>query len=58
MRDVTLLLSIHQNHAENIFLGNKRVELRKTKPKIINGDRVFLYVSSPVKAREKPYRHL
>ena len=44
-----ILLSIHPKYAEKIFSGTKQVELRKVKPKIEEGDMVFVYVSSPVK---------
>lgn len=45
-----LLLSLHKEHADNIFSGRKTVELRKSFPDVSTGDRVYLYVASPVKA--------
>ena len=50
MLQKTLLLSIHPEHAKNIFDGNKTVELRRVRPKLSKGDQVFVYVSSPTKA--------
>src|SRR5712671_5544390 len=48
--DKVLLLSIKPKYAEKIFSGNKRVELRRTKPNVKKGDLVAVYVSSPVMA--------
>lgn len=45
-----LLLSIRPQYAEKIFDGTKRVELRRVRPRLQNGDLVVVYVSSPVKA--------
>jgi predicted transcriptional regulator len=45
-----LLLSIRPKHAEKIFSGVKTVELRRTRPRLKNGDLVLVYVSSPTKA--------
>jgi predicted transcriptional regulator len=45
----TLLLSIHPEHAENIFSGIKKAELRKVRPRLSKGDHVYVYVSSPRK---------
>jgi predicted transcriptional regulator len=45
-----LLLSIQPPHAEKIFEGTKLVELRRTRPRIAEGDLILVYVSSPVKA--------
>lgn len=44
-----LLLSIHPEHADNIFLGIKKAELRKVRPRLSKGDHVYVYVSSPRK---------
>jgi predicted transcriptional regulator len=44
-----VLLSIRPKYAEKLFNGTKRVELRRVKPKLKEGDMVFVYVSSPVK---------
>ena len=45
-----LLLSIHPEHAKNIFDGIKTVELRRTRPRLSKCDQVLVYVSSPTKA--------
>ncbi len=45
-----LLLSIRPQYAERIFNGSKRIELRRTRPRVKQGDIVVIYVSSPVKA--------
>lgn len=45
-----LLLSIQSKYAAKIFRGEKRVELRRVRPKIKKGDHVFVYVPSPRKA--------
>lgn len=46
----SLLLSIRPKYAEQIFNGEKTVELRRIKPKLSRGDTVLVYVSSPTKA--------
>jgi predicted transcriptional regulator len=46
----TLLLSIQPKYAEKIFGGSKEVELRRTRPKVQEGDSVVVYASSPKKA--------
>lgn len=46
----SLLLSIHPEHAQNIFDGIKTIELRRVRPRLSKGDQVFVYVSSPTKA--------
>jgi predicted transcriptional regulator len=46
----SLLLSIRPEHANKIFSGSKKVELRRVKPKLSKADTVLVYVSSPVKA--------
>jgi len=46
----TLLLSIRPKFAEMIFNGSKRVELRRRRPRICAGDKVYVYMSSPVRA--------
>ncbi len=48
--DTALLLSIRPEYATKIFNGTKTVELRRTRPRLQKGDRVFVYVSSPVKS--------
>lgn len=50
MTKKTLLLSIHPEHANNIFEGTKTIELRRVLPRLSKGDQVFVYVSSPTKA--------
>ncbi len=50
MTDKTLLLSIRPQYASKIFDGEKRVELRKVRPRHLSqGDKVLVYVSSPTK---------
>lgn len=46
----TLLLSIHPEHAQSIFIGTKTVELRRVRPQVSKGSQVLIYVSSPIKA--------
>ena len=50
MPNKMLLLSVKPEHASKIFAGSKTVELRRTRPKLSEGDLVVVYVSSPVKA--------
>lgn len=50
MSQRVLLLSIRPEFAEKVFNGTKRVELRRTRPRISTGDLVYVYVSSPMKA--------
>lgn len=45
-----ILLSIHPNHAKNIFAGTKTIELRRTRPPVNTGDIVVVYASSPTMA--------
>jgi predicted transcriptional regulator len=52
----TLLLSIRPEFADKIFEGTKRAELRRTRPKVERGDRVYVYVASPVKALRGTFR--
>jgi predicted transcriptional regulator len=47
-----LLISVRPRFAEMIFAGTKTVELRRIRPRLGNGDLVFVYVSSPAKALE------
>ncbi len=44
-----LLLSVKPEFANRILNGTKTVELRRRLPKIEPGDKIALYVSSPVK---------
>ena len=41
-----MLLSIRPSHADNILAGLKRVELRRMKPHIVEGQLVALYALS------------
>lgn len=51
MEKTVLLLSIRPEHANKIFNGTKKVELRRVRPRrITEGSKVLVYVSSPVKA--------
>ncbi len=50
MTNKILLLSIRPEHAENIFAGIKKVELRRMRPKVEKGDWVWVYVSTPVQS--------
>ncbi|HVN48127.1 MAG TPA: ASCH domain-containing protein [Bacteroidota bacterium] len=45
-----VLLSIKPKYAEKIFLGQKKIELRRICPKVKEGDYIIIYVSSPVKS--------
>lgn len=49
-QDKVLLLSIKPEYASKIFEGSKTVELRRVRPNVASGDRVMIYISSPVKA--------
>ena len=49
MNPTILLLSIRPKYAMKVFNGTKKVELRRIKPKLNNGDIVLVYVSSPIK---------
>jgi len=42
-----LVLSIHPEYVEKIFAGEKRVELRRRRPRLKNGDLVAIYATSP-----------
>lgn len=43
----TLLLSIRPVYAKAILSGRKRVELRRTRPRVEEGTSVLIYASSP-----------
>ena len=45
-----LLLSIKPEYASKIFSGEKTVELRRVRTRLIQDDIVLVYVSSPTKA--------
>jgi predicted transcriptional regulator len=48
MENEALLLSIRPTYATKIFSCDKSVELRKVRPRLQDGDKVLVYVSSPV----------
>ena len=43
-----ILISLESRHAENIFLGHKRVELRRRTMNVSPGATVWIYVKLPV----------
>ena len=45
-----LLLCLYPEYAREIFRGVKTVELRRTRPNIPKGSKVFVYVTSPIKS--------
>jgi predicted transcriptional regulator len=45
-----ILISLKPRHATNIFQGEKTVELRKRRPNVAPGTRVWIYVTSPTAA--------
>lgn len=45
-----LMLSIKPQYVNKIFEGTKLIELRKTKPNVLNGDLILIYCTSPRKA--------
>ncbi len=45
-----LVLSIRENHARDILEGRKKVELRRVRSKLEEGDVVLIYVPRPVMA--------
>lgn len=50
MSSRTLLFSIRPEHALKIFEGTKKVELRRSRPKLNDGDWVVVYASTPIQA--------
>ncbi|NJL10369.1 MAG: EVE domain-containing protein [Calothrix sp. SM1_7_51] len=50
MSGMVLLISIRPKYADQIFAGVKEVELRRTRPRLQEGDLVIVYASSPKKA--------
>ena len=50
MQRNVLLLSIRPEYAEKIFDGTKKIELRRVRPRLEEGDLVIVYASSPTKA--------
>jgi predicted transcriptional regulator len=45
-----ILISLKPKHAANIFEGEKTVELRKRRPNIDPGTRIWIYATSPTAA--------
>lgn len=45
-----ILISLKPKHAARIFDGEKTVELRKRRPKVRSGTRVWIYVTTPIAA--------
>src|SRR5690349_10384259 len=45
-----VLISIRPKHADKIFNGSKTVELRRRKPKIATGARIWIYATRPTAA--------
>lgn len=43
-----ILISLESRHAENIFAGRKRVELRRRMMNVSPGDTLWIYVKLPV----------
>lgn len=43
-----ILISLESRHAENIFAGSKRVELRRRTMNVSPGDTLWIYVKLPV----------
>ena len=50
MNNEAILLSIQPKYAKKILAGEKKVELRRIRPRIQEGDLVIIYASSPVMA--------
>ena len=50
MNKKVLILSIKPQYVEQIFNGNKTIELRKSMPSAKVGDTVIVYSTVPVKA--------
>jgi len=45
-RDI-LLLSLHPRFATALFSGEKRVELRRTRPRLVKGSKLLAYATAP-----------
>ena len=45
-----IVLAIHRRHAQAILRGEKTHELRKRLPRLVRGDRVYLYETAPTSA--------
>src|ERR1041385_843327 len=50
MLDRTLLLSLRPQFAEKVLDGTKKVEFRRTRPRVETQDLVIVYASTPVRA--------
>lgn len=42
-----ILISLHEQHANNVFAGKKTVEIRRRCPRIAPGTRVWIYATLP-----------
>lgn len=49
MDDRNILISVKEIYAQQIVLGRKRVELRKSFPTTKEGSRVYIYIPAPSK---------
>ena len=43
-----ILISLEPRHADNIFAGNKRVELRRRNMNVLPGSTLWIYVKQPI----------
>lgn len=50
MTNTSIVLSINPQFTARIFAGTKTVELRRVRPRVSQGDSVFIYESSPTMA--------
>lgn len=50
MKGNPILLSVQPKFVEKIFTGEKKVELRRIRPRVQKGDLVIIYASAPVMA--------
>jgi predicted transcriptional regulator len=50
MKANAILLSVQPKYVEKILAGEKKVELRRIRPRLQKGDLVIIYASSPVMA--------
>lgn len=46
--DEHILISLESRHADNIFAGTKRVELRRRSMNVLPGTKLWIYVKLPV----------
>lgn len=42
-----ILISLHERHANNVFAGKKTVEVRRRRPHVDPGTRVWIYATLP-----------